>query len=153
MRSIFSSSFSLSSAQAFCALSGDLRRDQKADGFARLGQVRSELLHSLLSKLQSFSLLCQLADAWKRNNETSSGLHSPCEYDRAGKAARLSIPVINSRTKNSEEDGLCGAALRFALVGYLLGGTVGMGSVICAFVTGPAVQLFMPLSRRLVELL
>ena len=42
--------------------------------------------------------------------------------------------------------------LTFALAGYLLGGTVGLGTVICAFVVGPAAQLFMPLSRRLVEL-
>lgn len=41
--------------------------------------------------------------------------------------------------------------LVFALAGYLLGGTVGLGTVICAFVVGPAAQLFMPLSRRLVE--
>ena len=33
----------------------------------------------------------------------------------------------------------------------LLGGTVGLGTLICAFVVGPAAQLFMPLSRRLVE--
>ena len=42
--------------------------------------------------------------------------------------------------------------LVFALGGYLLGGTVGPGTVICAFVVGPAAQLFMPLSRRIVEL-
>lgn len=42
--------------------------------------------------------------------------------------------------------------LVFALAGYLMGGTVGPGTVICAFVVGPAAQLFMPLSRHLVEL-
>ena len=41
--------------------------------------------------------------------------------------------------------------LSFALAGWLLGGTVGLGTLICAFVVGPAAQLFMPLSRRLVE--
>lgn len=42
--------------------------------------------------------------------------------------------------------------LVFALAGYLMGGTVGLGTLVCAFVVGPAAQLFMPLSRRLVEL-
>ena len=41
--------------------------------------------------------------------------------------------------------------LCFAGLGFLLGGTLGLGTVICAFVVGPAAQLFMPLSRRLVE--
>ena len=42
--------------------------------------------------------------------------------------------------------------LIFALTGYFMGGTVGLGTVICAFVVGPAAQLFMPLSQHLVEL-
>lgn len=41
--------------------------------------------------------------------------------------------------------------LVFAFSGYLMGGTVGIGTLICAFVVGPAAQVFMPLSRRLVE--
>ena len=41
--------------------------------------------------------------------------------------------------------------LCFAGLGFLLGGTLGLGTLICAFVVGPAAQLFMPLSTRLVE--
>jgi uncharacterized membrane protein YczE len=41
--------------------------------------------------------------------------------------------------------------LVFALSGYLMGGTVGIGTLICAFVVGPAAQVVMPMSRRLVE--
>ena len=41
--------------------------------------------------------------------------------------------------------------LLFAGAGYLLGGTVGLGTLICAFVVGPAAQLFMPFSQRLVN--
>ena len=41
--------------------------------------------------------------------------------------------------------------LCFAGLGFLLGGTLGLGTVICAFVVGPAAQLFMPVSSRLVE--
>ena len=41
--------------------------------------------------------------------------------------------------------------LCFAGLGFLPGGTLGLGTVICAFVVGPAAQLFMPVSSRLVE--
>ena len=41
--------------------------------------------------------------------------------------------------------------LCFAGLGFLLGGTLGLGTLICAFVVGPAAQQFMPLSTRLVE--
>ena len=37
----------------------------------------------------------------------------------------------------------------FALAGFLLGGTVGLGTIICAFLVGPAAQIFMPISGRL----
>ena len=39
--------------------------------------------------------------------------------------------------------------LGFTLIGFLLGGVVGLGTVICAFVVGPAAQLFFPVSRKL----
>lgn len=39
--------------------------------------------------------------------------------------------------------------LAFALIGFLLGGVAGLGTVICAFVVGPAAQLFFPVSERL----
>ena len=35
-----------------------------------------------------------------------------------------------------------GVDLTFALVGLALGGVVGLGTVICAFLVGPAAQLF-----------
>lgn len=41
--------------------------------------------------------------------------------------------------------------LTFALVGLALGGVVGLGTVICAFLVGPAAQLFFPISQRLCE--
>ena len=40
----------------------------------------------------------------------------------------------------------------FALAGWLLGGVLGAGTVVCAFLVGPAAQLFFPLSRRLCAL-
>ena len=44
-----------------------------------------------------------------------------------------------------------GVDLTFALVGLALGGVVGLGTVICAFVVGPAAQTFMPVSRRICD--
>ena len=37
----------------------------------------------------------------------------------------------------------------FALAGFLLGGTVGLGTIICAFLVGPAAQVFMPVSEKI----
>lgn len=37
----------------------------------------------------------------------------------------------------------------FALVGFLLGGTVGLGTILCAFLVGPAAQIFMPVSEKI----
>lgn len=39
----------------------------------------------------------------------------------------------------------------FALIGFLLGGKLGIGTVICAFLVGTVASVFMPLNRRLVE--
>lgn len=38
--------------------------------------------------------------------------------------------------------------LGFTLMGFLLGGVVGLGTVICAFVVGPAAQVFLPVNRK-----
>ena len=37
----------------------------------------------------------------------------------------------------------------FALTGFLLGGTVGLGTIICAFLVGPAAQVFRPVSGKI----
>ena len=39
----------------------------------------------------------------------------------------------------------------FVLVGFLLGGKVGIGTVICAFLVGFVADFFMPLSNSLVQ--
>lgn len=41
--------------------------------------------------------------------------------------------------------------LFFIIVGWLLGGTVGIGTVTAAFLVGPVAQVFMPVHRRNVE--
>ena len=37
----------------------------------------------------------------------------------------------------------------FAGIGFLLGGTLGLGTVICAFLVGPTAQIFLPWSEKL----
>lgn len=37
----------------------------------------------------------------------------------------------------------------FAAIGFLLGGTIGLGTVICAFLVGPTAQIFFPISEKL----
>lgn len=37
----------------------------------------------------------------------------------------------------------------FAVIGFLLGGTIGAGTVICAFLVGPTAQLFFPISEKI----
>lgn len=37
----------------------------------------------------------------------------------------------------------------FALLGFLLGGTLGLGTIICACLVGPTAQIFMPFSEKL----
>lgn len=37
----------------------------------------------------------------------------------------------------------------FAAIGFALGGTVGLGTIICVAVVGPVAQFFLPLSRRI----
>jgi uncharacterized membrane protein YczE len=37
----------------------------------------------------------------------------------------------------------------FALAGFLLGGTVGLGTIVCACLVGPTAQIFLPSSERL----
>lgn len=36
----------------------------------------------------------------------------------------------------------------FVVIGFLLGGTFGLGTIICAFVVGPVAQIFMPYAER-----
>lgn len=36
----------------------------------------------------------------------------------------------------------------FVAAGFLLGGTFGLGTIICAFLVGPVAQIFMPYSER-----
>lgn len=37
----------------------------------------------------------------------------------------------------------------FVAVGFILGGTLGVGTIICAFIVGPVAQIFMPYSEKI----
>ena len=59
--------------------------------------------------------------------------------------------VLSDKLRNPFGPVRIGVDLTFALVGLALGGVVGLGTVICAFLVGPAAQLFFPISQRLCE--
>lgn len=39
----------------------------------------------------------------------------------------------------------------FAAIGFVLGGTIGLGTVICACVVGPVAGIFMPFNEQLIR--
>ena len=39
----------------------------------------------------------------------------------------------------------------FVLIGFLLGGKAGIGTVICAFLVGPVAGIFLPINERIIE--
>ena len=39
----------------------------------------------------------------------------------------------------------------FVLVGFLLGGSFGIGTIICAFLVGPVAGFFLPVNEKLVQ--
>ena len=39
----------------------------------------------------------------------------------------------------------------FALIGFLLGGTVGLGTLVCMFLVGPVAGVFLPINGRIIE--
>ena len=41
--------------------------------------------------------------------------------------------------------------LFFVVLGYLLGGTVGVGTIIAVFLTGPMVQFWLPRTKKIIQ--
>ena len=56
--------------------------------------------------------------------------------------------VISDKTRRKFGAVRIAVDVCFALTGFLLGGTLGLGTIICAFLVGPAAQVFMPVSGR-----
>lgn len=39
----------------------------------------------------------------------------------------------------------------FVVIGFILGGTVGVGTVVCAVLVGPVAGIFMPISQKIID--
>ena len=59
--------------------------------------------------------------------------------------------VISDKTKKTFGAVRVAVDLSFALIGWLLGGVVGLGTLVCAGLVGPCAQLFMPVSGRICQ--
>ena len=59
--------------------------------------------------------------------------------------------VISDKTKKKFSVVRIIVDVCFVVIGYLLGGTVGIGTVICAFLVGPVAGLFLPVNEKLVS--
>ena len=57
--------------------------------------------------------------------------------------------VISDKTKRKFGTIRIVVDVGFALIGFLLGGTVGLGTIICACLVGPTAQIFLPFSEKL----
>lgn len=57
--------------------------------------------------------------------------------------------VISDKTKRKFGTVRILVDVSFALMGFLLGGTVGLGTIICACLVGPTAQVFLPFSEKL----
>lgn len=57
--------------------------------------------------------------------------------------------VISDKTKKKFGTVRILVDVGFALAGFLLGGTLGLGTVVCACLVGPTAQVFMPWSEKL----
>ena len=59
--------------------------------------------------------------------------------------------VISDKTKKKFSVVRVIVDLCFAGIGFAMGGTIGVGTLICAFVVGPVAGIFMPYNERLVN--
>ncbi|SFK04275.1 YczE/YyaS/YitT family protein [Succinivibrio dextrinosolvens] len=59
--------------------------------------------------------------------------------------------VLSDKTHKKFAPVRVGVDLLFALSGFLLGGTVGIGTLICAFVVGPVAGYFLPHNERIIK--
>ena len=59
--------------------------------------------------------------------------------------------VISDKTKKKFSVVRIIVDVCFVVIGYLMGGTVGIGTVICAFLVGPVAGLFLPVNEKLVS--
>ncbi len=56
--------------------------------------------------------------------------------------------VLSDKSKNPFGKVRIAVDVCFAVVGFALGGTLGLGTIICACLVGPIAQIFMPISEK-----
>ena len=59
--------------------------------------------------------------------------------------------VISDKTKQSFGIVRVITDISFVLAGFLLGGSVGLGTVICAACVGPVANIFLPINEKLIQ--
>lgn len=59
--------------------------------------------------------------------------------------------VISDRTKKKFSICRVCVDLSFVAIGFLMGGTVGLGTIICALLVGPVANRFMPFNEKLIR--
>lgn len=59
--------------------------------------------------------------------------------------------VISDKTKKKFSIVRVAVDICFALIGFLMGGTLGIGTVICAFLVGTVAGFFMPVNRKIID--
>ena len=69
---------------------------------------------------------------------------------RAGTGPNDLVAVVIS-DKSQKEFGMIRVKVDvcFGALGFILGGTLGLGTIVCAFLVGPTAQIFMPFSEKL----
>lgn len=60
--------------------------------------------------------------------------------------------VLSDKTRTPFGPVRIGVDLAFALIGFVLGGVVGLGTISCAFLVGPSAQLFFPISQKICDM-
>lgn len=74
----------------------------------------------------------------------STGIAAYIRADLGVGAIDLISEIISNKLKLSYRGVRIGADITFVIVGFLLGGAVGIGTVLAAFMTGPSVQFLRP---------
>ena len=60
--------------------------------------------------------------------------------------------VLSDKTRTPFGPVRIGVDLAFALIGFVLGGVVGLGTISCALLVGPSAQLFFPISQKICDM-
>lgn len=82
----------------------------------------------------------------------SCGIATYIKADLGVGAIDLISEIISRKTKVQYRLVIVIGDTAFVVIGYILGGTVGVGTVVAAFLTGPTVQLVRPSIERILDI-